>query len=40
MTDFHASNMFTDIHDWNYAEALGKELKWGVSEEEYLRMRR
>jgi len=23
VTDFHASNMFTDINDWNYAEALG-----------------
>lgn len=23
VTDFHASNVFTDIHDWNNAEALG-----------------
>ena len=38
VTDFYASTLFTDITDWNFAEALGQELKWHINEEEFLRM--
>lgn len=39
VTDYLASTYFTDITDWNFAEALGWDLDWNLSEEDAVRMR-
>lgn len=40
VTDFYASTVFTDITDWNFAEALGTDLSWSVNTDQFLQMRR